>query len=519
MVGFLKKTRSVCPVCIKQVEADLVQKVDGIYMEKTCSVHGRFSVPVWRDRLDFRQWSGDLPAVRSGENLLCPDGCSRCTEHQQGSCCVLLEVTSRCNLYCPVCFARAGSDQEEGSEANAGHDPGIDEMKQAIDKILEAEDKPLIQFTGGEPTLRDDLPELISYARSKGCRYTQLNTNGVRLAEDEAYVRSLAEAGLSFVFMQFDGVDDKVYKALRGRPLYETKIAAVRMCDRYSIGVTLVPTLVPGVNDAQIGEIIRLGASLSPAVRGIHFQPVAYLGRYRELPNDNGRLTLDELVGEICQKANLDAANLLPSRCDHPFCGFHGSYLVRGDTLIPLSHAESVDSATVTTAKQNREYIASRWERQDAAEDSAGDQARADETVKESSCAGEGGADSEGADCGGAGYEGADCENAVCENAVCEGAGCEGADFEDADCEDADCEDVGCENAGCENADCDADEYETFDGFLDGIRRHGFTITAMVFQDAMNLDIERLRRCSLHVYHEGALTPFCARYLTPMEEK
>ena len=78
-----------------------------------------------------------------------------------------------------------------------------------------------LQISGGEPTVRDDLPELIRMGREKGFTFFQLNTNGLRLAEEPGYAEALKEAGLSCVFLQFDGVDDSVYEVLRGRALWK----------------------------------------------------------------------------------------------------------------------------------------------------------------------------------------------------------------------------------------------------------------------------------------------------------
>lgn len=211
----------------------------------------------------------------------------------------------------------------------------------------------LLQLSGGEPTVRDDLPAIVAYAKRAGCKYVQLNSNGVRLAEDEAFVRKLADAGLSFVFMQFDGVTDQVYEALRRQPMLDIKKRAIENCGKYGIGVTLVPVIVPGVNVDQIGAIIRFAVERSPVVRGVHFQPVSYFGRVPELPKDEDRFTLDELMAEaVAQSGGLFAMeNLAPSCCDHPMCGFHGDFIVMPDgTLYALTkdtapHGESEEAA------------------------------------------------------------------------------------------------------------------------------------------------------------------------------
>ncbi|NLM46770.1 MAG: radical SAM protein [Firmicutes bacterium] len=424
MGKILRHTYSVCPACLKRIPAVHVTYGQEIYLEKKCPEHGAFSAVVWRGLLDREEWTGDLPPIAEGENANCPQACGLCPEHRQDTCCVLLEVTKRCNLHCPFCFAAGG----------AGEDIPLAIVKERL-QALAVPNQTLVQLSGGEPTVRDDLPEIVAAAREAGCRYVQLNTNGLRLAEDESYVRSLAEAGLSFVFMQFDGMDDKIYRTLRGRDLLDIKRRAIDNCARHNLGVTLVPTLVPQVNTQDIGKIIRFAVSQSPAVRGVHFQPVSYFGRFPVLPTDDKRFTLDELLTAIAEQAGslVPQDSLLPSRCDHPLCGFHGDYIVMPDqSLYPL-HRRQINCCGTTTADQNRSFIARRWQRQKtgaAAEPEA------------------------------------------------------------------------------------SSDFASFDGFLRRLRTHSFTLTAMLFQDAGNLDLERLRRCSLHVFDDGRFVPFCAYYLT-----
>ena len=311
--------------------------------------------------------------------------------------------------------------------------------------------------------MREDLPEIVAYAKQAGCKYVQLNSNGLRLAEDEALAKRLAAAGLSFVFMQFDGVDDRVYETLRRRPMLELKKKAIENCNKHGIGVTLVPVIVPGVNGDQIGEIIRFAVRCSPAVRGVHFQPISYFGRIPAIPADSGRFTLDELMDEVVKQSGglVRKQSLAPSCCDHPMCGFHADFVVMPDqTLYALTGADSSRRETeagqgccfADPAEKNREFVARRWE------------IREKETKRESCCCGEPAAASS--------------------------------------------------PAPHTAPEPDMTDMETF---LNRVRSHGFTITSMAFQDAGNLDIERLRQCSLHVYKEGKHIPFCAYYLSSWE--
>ena len=419
----IRDTRSVCPVCLRNLPARLASKPDGrVVLEKTCPAHGPFAVTVWQGKLDFDAWSAGSEALAEGAGAGCPGNCGLCAEHETGSCCVLLEVTRRCDLRCRFCFADGG----QGSG-----DPPREELEAAIRDISARCGGVLLQLSGGEPTLRDDLPALIHAAKAAGCAYVQVNTNGLRLAREPDYAASLAEAGLDIVFLQFDGTDDAVFEQLRGRALLAEKEKAIAVCASLGLGVTLVPTVVRGVNEGALGEIVRYAARHVPGVRGVHFQPVSWFGRFPGRPEPE-RYTLDELMFDLHEQAGIPLESFLPSRCDHPLCGFHAAFLCGVDgTLESLSTAKPPDGRS--SAAENRAYVARRWMR--PAEGQRPAQA--------------GGAD--------------------------------------------------------------------FDSFLYRVRHESLTLSAMAFQDAGNLNIERLRRCSLHVYDRGAIKPFCAKYLTPMK--
>ena len=479
----MRYTYSVCPVCLKRIPAKREERDGQIYLVKTCPEHGTFSSVIWRNKRKFADWRGERPAVGENENLNCPAGCGLCAEHRRATCCTLLEITARCNMNCTFCFA----------EPDGAQDPSLDTVKRWIDDLTEP-GKTLLQLSGGEPTVRDDLPEIVAYAKQVGCKYVQLNSNGLRLAEDEAFIKRLADAGLSFVFMQFDGVDDAVYEKLRRRPMLEVKKRAIEQCGRYGIGVTLVPVIVPGVNTEQIGDIIRFAIQRSPYVRGVHFQPVSYFGRIPELPADDDRYTLDELLEAVVSQSGglIKEEQIAPSCCDHPMCGFHGDFIVMpGDKLMPLTNYSGKTEAEPEgegcccgpdPAEKNREFVGRRWERRD---------------LEETCCCGESQPEKESCCCD------ANADAYLLEKAQPEPGSC---------C----CGGIQPEPESC----CCGEEsvdITNMEDFLKRAKSHGFTITSMAFQDAENLDIERLRQCSLHVYKDGKKIPFCAYYLSPME--
>ena len=449
----IRKTRSVCPVCLANISAWLDQQPDGsVYMEKTCPEHGTFRTIIWRGRLPFSGWTAQAQELTGGGGRHCPENCGLCGEHLRQSCCVLLEVTRRCNLCCRFCFADAG----------VGSEPSLDCLKEAIRDIAHRCSGPMLQLSGGEPTLRDDLPQLIHFAKEAGIPYVQINTNGIRLAKEPELARSLAEAGLDFVFLQFDGTDDRVYRTLRGRDLLEIKEQAIDNSDKAGLAVTLVPTVVPGVNLDDLGAMVAFAVNRSPAIRGVHFQPVSYFGRIPgSQPSDADRCTLDELLDSLCEQTGLTFHDFIPSRCDHPLCGFHGSFIAEQGRLIPLTRSDTAPRRTIT-ARENREFVARRWLRRRAEEPKSGKSTAA-----------------------------------VFEKEDASSAGMQKYRL---------------------RLDMEESVVSDMDVFLKKVRSQSFTLSSMPFQDAMNLDAERLQSCSLHVYRQGKIVPLCAEYLTPVDQ-
>ena len=221
----MHKTTSVCPVCLKRVPAVRVEREGRCYLEKTCPEHGAFSALVWQGSEALEDWTGPREEIGAEEGLRCLEDCGLCGKHLRNTCCTLLEVTDRCDLRCRFCFADNSQTQ----------DPPLERVKGWIDDMVRQTGGTLLQLSGGEPTLRDDLPEIVTHAKKAGCPYVQLNTNGLRLAEDPAYLHALARAGLDIVFLQFDGITEAVYRALRGRELLGAKGAPVMACAEESV--------------------------------------------------------------------------------------------------------------------------------------------------------------------------------------------------------------------------------------------------------------------------------------------
>ncbi|HWQ61752.1 MAG TPA: radical SAM protein [Negativicutes bacterium] len=360
----LGSTVSLCPDCLKRIPAQKVAIGEDVFLVKSCPEHGDFRTIIWRGPPDYRSWAvpkppSTPPVCATAADKGCPFDCGLCPEHRQHTCCVLLEVTRRCNLECPVCFAAAG-----GCE----NDPDIGTVENWYRLLLASGGPYNIQLSGGEPTLRDDLPEIIALGRSLGFGFFQLNTNGLRLAEDGRYGRRLKQAGLDCVFLQFDGLDDAVYEKIRGAALFAAKKAAISRCAELGLGVVLVPTLVPGINTAEIGRVIEFAVGLMPTVRGVHFQPVSYFGRYPQAPADDGRITIPEVVREIELQTGgrMKALDFRPPAAENAYCSFLGNFVLMADGELKPRTQGSRDEGccqapAAAGARRAQAFVARRW--------------------------------------------------------------------------------------------------------------------------------------------------------------
>jgi uncharacterized radical SAM superfamily Fe-S cluster-containing enzyme len=286
-----------------------------VYLEKSCPEHGDLGrTLLWKNSpKTYLEWSrpGGKSFRKTRNHLTeaaggCPYDCGLCPNHRQETCTAILEVTRRCDRQCPVCFAASEQTVE---------DPRINQIAEMLQALLDAAGPCPIQLSGGEPALRDDLPRIVELARKMGFDYVQVNTNGIRLAADGDYAAALRDAGVSAIFLQFDGVTNAVYRRIRGARLLDFKLKAIERCGDLKIGVILVPTLVRNVNEDQIGAILQFAKKRIPVVKGVHFQPMTYLGRYPRAPRNRDRILIPDVLYAIEEQTEgeLLAENLIPS--------------------------------------------------------------------------------------------------------------------------------------------------------------------------------------------------------------
>ncbi|MEM2439806.1 MAG: radical SAM protein [Candidatus Bathyarchaeia archaeon] len=282
----MKGTKSICPECLKKVEVSIHREKDKIVMKKKCIEHGAFSIPHWQsakifdyaEKFDF--FKHYLKKINPNEDDDCPFSCGLCEIHLSKTVIAVIDLTKKCDLNCSICFASFPEYETE-------YEPDREEIFRMLEFLSNLDPKPpAVLFSGGEPLLREDLPEIICFAHKLGF-LTILATNGIKIAKDPSLAARLKKSGLNIVYLQFDSLKDDVYIKLRGRKLLKEKLKIIDICRKYDIEVILVPTLINGLNNDEIGEIVRFAAKNSYIVRGVVFQPIAFTGKaFNESPID-----------------------------------------------------------------------------------------------------------------------------------------------------------------------------------------------------------------------------------------
>lgn len=336
---FHELTRSICPLCRRVIDAQILLRNNHVYMRKRCSEHGWFDALISSDAQMYVESArfnkpGTIPLAFSTEvKDGCPLDCGLCPEHKQHTCLALIEVNTACNLDCPICFADAG----------AGYNLTLPEVEFMLDRFVQLEGNPeVVQFSGGEPTIHPDILAMVRAAKDRAIPHVMLNTNGLRIAHDDNFLAALAELRPS-IYFQFDGFERRTYETIRGADLLDTKLRALERLAEIDLDVALVAAVERGVNEREVGAIVTFGLE-HPAVRGVVFQPVTHSGRH--LPFDPMlRMTIPDVLNAIVEqsKGRLLKDDFVPVPCCFPNCQVNTYLYVDGDEVLPLPRLLDVE--------------------------------------------------------------------------------------------------------------------------------------------------------------------------------
>lgn len=343
-------TTSLCVVCHRLISAKIIFQDGQVFLHKHCSEHGWQKVLIATDIEYYKQIrnynkASEYPRKPHTETKYgCPLDCGICPDHEQHSCLTLVEVTDRCNLTCPTCYAT--------SSPTHGRHRTLEEIESMLDAVVLSEGEPdVVQLSGGEPTIHPDFFRILEIARSKPIKHLMVNTNGIRIAQDKGFTEKLASFMPDFeVYLQFDSFKPDVLKKLRGRDLSEVRMKALENLNEFNLSTTLVVTLEKGLNDDEIGDILDF-ALKQKCVRGVTFQPTSISGRLDNFDPAIGRLTNTEIRQQIINQSALFTSNdLIPVPCN-PDALVMAYALKVNNEVIPLTRL--IDPAILLNNSKN----------------------------------------------------------------------------------------------------------------------------------------------------------------------
>lgn len=316
----LHTAHALCPHCLTQLKADIYADGDGkVWMTRTCPEHGETVTYVWPDAEHY-EWLRSMRVAPTAPKCRdypiddeCPKSCGLCKRHLRRGTLVEIEVTRRCNAKCPVCFMSADFPSD-----------GITfgEIEGLIATLAEKVGPETgLQITGGEPTVRSDLPEIVMCARRYGFTGIEINTNGIVIGRSKKYLQELVDAGITGIYLSFDGIDEEPYEAICGKAaMLADKMACIENCREVGIQVVLCMTIVKGVNDDRVGEVIDFAWENSDVVIGVALQPAFTSGRFE--PSEYAPYTAGDTIYALEEQTDgrIKVADIMPLGCSHPLC-------------------------------------------------------------------------------------------------------------------------------------------------------------------------------------------------------
>jgi uncharacterized radical SAM superfamily Fe-S cluster-containing enzyme len=371
----IKPTRSICPECLKALDATIYEDGGKVFIKKECPEHGAFQELYWSDydqyvRAEKFRYDGEgMANPRTEKKNGCPLDCGICPEHKSHTALAIIDVTNRCNLTCPVCFANAAA-------AGYVYEPTAEQITGMLVNLRA--NKPVaataLQFSGGEPTIRKELFDFVRKAKELGFRHVEINTNGLRISQSVEYAKGLKEAGVSTIYLQFDGLTSDVYKFIRGVDLLDIKMKAIENLRKAGIhSVVLVVTLVKGVNDSQLGDIVRFATKNFDVIRCINVQPVSLCGRLPQQEREKMRITIPDFMRLVEEQTGGDiktsdfypvptvvpvskAVGAMQNKqyvefTAHPHCGMATYLFVKDGKVTPITRYLNVERLSASIKK------------------------------------------------------------------------------------------------------------------------------------------------------------------------
>src|ERR1700690_3499480 len=389
-LGWPRSTDSLCPKCVPEIrqqildghlpvdvlmnekvgeiKAQIVERDGKIWMVKDCPKHGHFEDLMSIDT----EFSKHLEDVFPGRDIKAHNDeklhhhGSSTVKYGRGSV-LTVDLTNRCNMMCDPCFMDA-------NQVGFVHELTWEEVQRILDDSLTVQPRRQmsVQFSGGEPTLSPHFLRAIDYANRAGYFCVQCATNGIRFAQDREFARAAKRAGLRLAYLQFDGIGEEANAHRKVGNLFDVKLRAIENLHAEKIDVVLVVTVVRGVNDDQVGQVVRFAIENADKITVVAFQPVSFTGRDEGISDEGRRAkryTLSHLAHDLKAQTGVpeplrdwfplsamgplgDLTDLLlAERSDwgalqcgcHPNCGIGTALLVHKETKTMVPLAQVVD--------------------------------------------------------------------------------------------------------------------------------------------------------------------------------
>jgi len=341
----LKQTLSLCPQCLGRIDATIIERNGQVILIKNCPKHGYFEDVYWADYESYKRFENygrvgkGLQSPRAKTEKGCPFDCGICPNHKSHTVLSIIDVTNACNLQCSICFAYAG-------KIGYLYTPTLEQIGEIMDNLRANQPvpPPALQLSGGEPTVRPDFLEIVKMAKDKGFRHIEVNTNGIKIADEKdgvEFIRQIREAGADTFYLSFDGVTPEPYvgrapsyldekgKQEHAKWLFNIKLRAIQNCREAGMNsVVLVPVIVRGMNDHQLGDIVNFAIQNIDVIRCVNFQPVSFAGRTEQWEVEKGRITIPEALQRIQEqtKGLIKTQDFYPVPCVVPISEFLNVY-------------------------------------------------------------------------------------------------------------------------------------------------------------------------------------------------
>jgi len=298
---FLSLTTSLCPKCLEVIPAHIFERGGKIWISKKCQKHGKVEDLYWGDAALYRKAKRFAHDGRGVENPQikkkgpeCPKDCGLCSMHMSHTALANIALTTRCDMNCWYCFFYAG-------RLGYVYEPTLGQVRDMLSRLRNERPVPCnaIQLTGGEPTLREDLIDIIRLCKEEGFDHVQLNTNGIRISQDLEFTQRVRDAGINTLYLSFDGLTPKT----NIKNHWEIP-GVLENCRKTGLGVVLVPTVIKNVNDNELGGILRFGFKNIDVVRSVNFQPVSLVGMMPQKEREKHRITIPDAIARIEEQTN-----------------------------------------------------------------------------------------------------------------------------------------------------------------------------------------------------------------------